>query len=689
MLNVYLDDFDLIRVESNRENEKFLIWNKETVVELSKLREYKMDMTTVYEFKPHFPIDLSKEYFVYNQFGEKAILKSRNIVRTKRFDEEFYYEGPLGCEYTQKETTFRVWAPTSSDMLLKLMNPTRTTKHTFRMERMSCGVYSVTVQGDFDGWSYMYIVKNQGEWKETVDPYALASKVNSTESYVIDKKKVRLVDEVFPIDELPMIDAIIYETHVRDFSIHKDFPFRHKGKFLAYMEEGLQSKDGKKIGIDYIKELGVTHLQFLPVFDFSSVTEFDFDESYNWGYDPEQYNVVEGRYSTYPDDPYCRIIELKQTLAYLRANNIGSIMDVVYNHVFKRDTFSFEKLVPGYFYRFDDENNYIDGTGCGNDIASERKMVRKFIIDSLVYWMTEFKFNGFRFDLMGILDIQTMNEILETLRKINPNVYIYGEGWNMPTGLLESDRTTQENAYLTPEIGFFNSFFRDIVKGSTFNVYERGLAMGNLHFLGAVHDVFTASIHTCYGSPKQSINYVSCHDNHTLYDRMRIACSEGEVRPFQKLALAMTVLSQGVPFLHAGCEFSRTKQLHENSYNLPDEINYLDWSLLSSEEELWFFVRDLIHIRKMHKAFRLDTKEDILNHVVVNHDGHMIHYHMNHVQYLGGYDFYMVIFNITNYEHELPLEGMWEILTAGEEIQRCEDILKVQPYEVKILAKNR
>lgn len=676
-MEAFYDEYNLIRVESDEHGEKFFIWDKEQISELYIEREFSIGNKVIYELSSLFELKVSKDYFIYTETGMKCSLQVRNYTRSAHFEEKYYYDGILGNIYTPTETTFRLWAPTCSDVLVKLIKRSEKVKSTHSLKRKQHGLWEVTLPGDFAGYSYVYVVKNQGGWKETVDPYAKASKSNGIESYVVNPERLRINSCSYKNGHLPITDSIIYELHVRDFSVDPNMKFKHKAKLLAFTEHGLTTENGKPIGIDYLLDLGITHVQLLPINDFASITEFDFDKAYNWGYDPEQFQVIDGHYATNPDDPYNRIIELKRTIETLHRNNIGVIIDVVYNHVFDAGSFSFEKIIPGYFFRKDVNNNYINGTGVGNDIASERKMVRKYIVDSLIYWLTEFNVQGFRFDLMGIIDIDTMLHIDETLRQINPNVYLYGEGWNMPTSLLDEKKTSVENAHYTPNIGYFNPTFRDIIKGSTFNHYERGLASGNTNLIGASEKLLRGSTDFMFLSPSQSINYVSCHDNNTLYDRFKLSCS-GDVLNYQKLAFGFLLLSQGVPFIHAGSEFSRSKKGVENSYNSSDEINMIDWQLVEANQNLVNFVKGLIKLRKKYKEFRLDSKEDIDRIVHTEQDGHLIKY------VIRGENCLKVVFNVSPYQIESNLNGEWREIAIEDNLIEISPVTTINAYSLRI-----
>lgn len=687
MLKGYIDDFRFLRIETDVYEDEFVIYNKRENLTYTTKKVYLFGDVYIHELRLGHDIFLGTEYTIYNINDENTVLKPRQIIKTKKFEETFYYDGDLGCIYEEDKSIFRVWAPTSTKAILDLRNHERNERRVFDMYRMKKGFFETQVYGNYDGWRYSFLIENDGTWKECLDPYATGSSINSSINCVIDPSKHNVSIPHAKVDDLPISEAIIYELHVRDFSISKEFEFKNKGKFLAFTEHGLVNKFGQPIGIDYLINLGITHVQLLPIFDFASVAEFSTSKKYNWGYDPEQFNVVEGRYSTNPRDPYNRIIELKNLISELKKHNIGVIMDVVYNHVYRMDDFSYGKIFPRYFFRTDDFDQFSNGTGVGNDIASEKPMVRKFIVDSLKYWLSEFKLNGFRFDLMGIHDIETIKEIQSELQKINPNVYLYGEGWELHTAYNPELLCTQKNALQIPEIGFFNDYFRDTVKGHNNLLSTGGIGTGDTHQIDRIDDILRCSINrNIYATPMQSINYVSCHDNHILYDRIVLSTVHKEnITSFQKICFAMVLLSQGVPFIHGGDEFSRTKNGVENTYDSPDAVNQINWNLIETNFDLYEYVEQLIHIRKMHDVFRLTDFEAIKKQVHVTNHENLITYELTNpepIKNLHVFPKYTVYFNLSHDEREVILKKKSFDLIEGNSLI---GVQKIAPYSVLIL----
>ncbi len=543
---------------------------------------------------------------IMSTFGE-AKVNLGAVVRDKSFDDFYAYDGDLGAIYTKDETTIKVWAPTADFVNLLIYEGEKIIKKTMTLGEK--GVYSITLSGDKLGLVYQFEVGVNGEVNITNDPYTYSTTINGEKSVVVNPT-------ISNVDYPNINNVIIYELHVRDLSSHPASGIKNKGKFLGLTETGTKTKSGQITGLDYIKSLGVTYIQLLPIYDFSSysVDEKNQFARYNWGYDPVNYNTVEGSYSTNPYDPNVRIEELQKTIDILHKNNLGVIMDVVYNHVFSAGEHAFNKIVPNYYYRYDDEGNLTNGTGVGNDISSERKMVRKFIIDSAKYWAKTFKLDGFRFDLMGILDVDTMNELRDEMKKINPNFFILGEGWDM--GTLDPEiKANQNNANKLKDIAFFNDDFRDAVKGSTFGEIGKGFISGNLK----QEERLFASIKggegiRTYTSPMQLIQYVEAHDNLTLFDQISRTNNTEDLATITRrhnLGTTIVLLSQGVPFIHAGQEFLRTKGGDENSYKSSDEVNRLDWDLARKNRASVKLVRELIKIRKENPDFNLKTFDEV------------------------------------------------------------------------------
>ena len=546
------------------------------------------------------------------------------FVRSNDFDNYFSYDGELGALYEKEGTLLRVWTPTakSVEVWIYADDCFKGPSTKIEMVQKPKGIFEAYLPGDQHGTIYVYkILFLNNRESISVDPYARATTVNGMKSVIADLNRTNPDGwgERLPAFGLPE-EAIIYELHIRDFSISETSGIVNKGKFLGLTEKNTQNASGRKTGLDYLIDLGITHIQILPMFDYATVDEANLTEpQYNWGYDPLNYNVPEGSYSTDPFDPFNRIFELKQMIRTLHDNGLRVIMDVVYNHVYDPKDQALERTVPGYFYRYNADGSLANGTGVGNDTASERHMMRKYIIDSVKYWAKEYHLDGFRFDLMGIHDSVTMNAIREALDKIDPSIIIIGEGWEMSTPLPEDLKASQRNAQAMPRIAHFNDSIRIALKGSDFgDEKDRGFISGKNYLedllLRNIKGAMHLSSHSSYVDPEQVIQYVEAHDNLTLYDKLLRSNPDDseEVRiKRHTLATSIVLLSQGVPFIHGGQEFLRTKAGVANSYQSPDEINQFEWEQVTTFQESVAYVKGLIALRKSEYLFRLHTHEEI------------------------------------------------------------------------------
>ena len=549
------------------------------------------------------------------------------FVRSNDFDNYFSYDGELGALYEKEGTLLRVWTPTakSVEVWIYADDCFKGPSTKIEMVQKPKGIFEAYLPGDQHGTIYVYkILFLNNRESISVDPYARATTVNGMKSVIADLNRTNPDGwgERLPAFGLPE-EAIIYELHIRDFSISETSGIVNKGKFLGLTEKNTQNASGRKTGLDYLIDLGITHIQILPMFDYATVDEANLTEpQYNWGYDPLNYNVPEGSYSTDPFDPFNRIFELKQMIRTLHDNGLRVIMDVVYNHVYDPKDQALERTVPGYFYRYNADGSLANGTGVGNDTASERHMMRKYIIDSVKYWAKEYHLDGFRFDLMGIHDSVTMNAIREALDKIDPSIIIIGEGWEMSTPLPEDLKASQRNAQAMPRIAHFNDSIRIALKGSDFgDEKDRGFISGKNYLedllLRNIKGAMHLSSHSSYVDPEQVIQYVEAHDNLTLYDKLLRSNPDDseEVRiKRHTLATSIVLLSQGVPFIHGGQEFLRTKAGVANSYQSPDEINQFEWERVTTFQESVAYVKGLIALRKSEYLFRLHTHEEIDTH---------------------------------------------------------------------------
>jgi pullulanase len=622
----YLDEMDIITIllpltYHHGLSSTFSISDEShKVTALQIIKKQQIENNNKYICRHEEEISFGHPYWIIDEHGGKTELQIGAVIRTDSFDEKFFYDGnDLGVSFEENQTQFKLWAPTAAQVKLKLRQPNSTFSEIIKMRREEKGVWSVLVHSDLELYQYTFLVLVNQEWRESVDPYAVSVTANGELGVVVKLEKTRRQKPFLPPFENP-VDAIIYETHIRDFTIHPDSGVKHKGLYLGAGELNTKGRDGEPTGLSYVKDLGITHIEFLPFNDFAGVDETEPNKDYNWGYNPLHFNVPEGSYSSNPSDPYARIIELKQLIDAIHSQGIRVIMDVVYNHVYIRETSSFEKVVPGYYFRHNELGFPSNGTGVGNDIASERKMVRKFILDSIRFWMEEYHIDAFRFDLMGILDIDTMKEVRKTCDSIQEGTLIIGEGWNLNTPLPMDKKAIIRNQSKLPNIGQFNDKFRDSIKGNTFYLYDKGYVLGNEHYYEEAKEVITGSVGIdeeesgLLSNPSQSVNYVECHDNHTMWDKL-ISClpdmDELLHIKYHRLATGLILLSQGIPFLHSGQEFFRTKRGDGNSYKSPDHINQLDWNRKQLYSDNVKYIKGLIRLRKQFPCFRLKTGDAI------------------------------------------------------------------------------
>ena len=544
-----------------------------------------------------------------------------------------YKDNDLGVQWSAEKTVVKIWAPTAQVVELRLYKDGSKGEafHKTNLQKSANGTWTTVLNGDYSG-KYYTVRVNDGDWlHEVPDSYARCVGVNGMRGMVYDPNLT--TPDGWITDKGPelksLTDAVIYETHVRDFSVAENSGISNKGKFLGFTEEGTTLPEGEKTGIDHLKELGITHVHLLPVNDFVTVDEEKPGEKYNWGYDPQHFQALEGSYSSDPHNGTTRILEFKKLVKSLHDNEIGVILDVVFNHTFFTKESVFNQTVPGYFYRQKPDGSFSNASGCGNEIASERYMVRKYIIDTLKFWVEEYHVDGFRFDLMGIFDLKTMQKIRKELDKINPQIILYGEGWAADQSpMAEDERAVKRNTSHLPGIGSFNDDFRDALKGNHGDKKSKGFVSGlvlreeaiKFGITGAVHHPqinynFIETVHAPWAQePGQCINYVSCHDNYTLWDKIKQSLpkvSDEELRKRVKLAAALILTSQGVPFLHAGVDFCRSKNGNGNSYKSLDSVNQLDWSRKSEYFDVFTYFRKLIQLRKNHPAFRLSKADNI------------------------------------------------------------------------------
>ena len=536
--------------------------------------------------------------------------------------------------YTPERTTFEVWGPTAESAVVRLYRAEELVEE-IAMSRGDSGLWVATAEGDHRGEMYAFQLTVNGKpLKETAGIFAKALGVNGDRGAIIDLRNTD--PEGWSEDRSPEFkpeERVIYEMHYRDMTAHASAGSAYPGKYLGMAEHGTRSNEGLATGLDHLVEMGVTHVHLLPTADFGSIDESKPTDQYNWGYEPKNYSAPEGTYSTNPADPESRIRELKTLVQAMHKAGLNVVLDVVYNHTTSTENCGFELTVPGYFYRMREDGSFADGSGCGNETASEKPMMQKYIVESLEYWVKEYHIDGFRFDLMAIHDIETMNLIRKRLEALNPNILLYGEGWAASAPLYdESKLAFKRYTYQMPGVGAFSDDIRNALRG-TLDLSKGGFihgVEGNKEALkfgiagGVEHPEVKHSEAAWCAAPTQHISYVSCHDDHNMRDRLEHIspkASEQELIAMVKLAHFGVFTSQGIPFIFCGEEMFRSKYGEKNTYNMPDKYNAIDWALKSKYNDLVEYVKALIALRKAHPAFALQTAERVREHLsFIEHD---------------------------------------------------------------------
>ncbi len=594
---------------------------------------------------------------------------------------------PLGALHSREATLFRVWAPSIKEIHLALYShPTTLDRETYLMNKSIEGVHSIKIAGDLNGFFYTYILDSI---LEVTDPYAVSASANSIRSAVVDLDKTN--PDGFLTHQRPVspvkCDAILYELHIKDFTGHMSSGAVNRGKFLGLTETGLHC-DGYSTGIDHLVDLGITHVHLMPVNDFLSVDETDdSDDSYNWGYDPEHFNLPEGSYASTAEDPAARIRELKSAVMALHEAGLKVVLDVVYNHTYRGGQSNFNALVPGYYFRITDEGIFSNGSGCGNEFASERPMGRKFIIDSLCFWAREYQVDGFRFDLMALIDLETITLAIVELRKINPDIMIYGEPWTGGLSLLPDSKRVYKGSQCNQCFSLFNDDFRNAIKGDNDGT-GRGFVQGNRD---SEHDVkvgiagsipFDDSLMGFAMNPCETINYFNAHDNLIIFDKLQKSMPQNSYDDWikmNKLCFSILMTSQGIPFFHAGNEFLRDKKGHHNTYNAPLSINGIDWEYKKYHYAFYAYVKDLIELRKSHDCFRITSPDEIRQRLhFVDVDSNAIVYTL-HAEEGHDYDCLLVVHNAQENMLMLSIAEVLRHMCCALGIEPA-----VKPREIKI-----
>ncbi len=611
-----------------------------------------------------------KQYKVFHEHARSTPLLFVGVVKEPQFDNLFTYNAQdLGATYHSSETLFKVWAPTAYNVWLELEGEMH------KMQREDKGVYCVRVEGDLLKKSYLYYVEVNGKINKTQDPYAIASTANSLRSVVVERKQ-RVSVNCSDVME-SNCDAVLYEMSVRDYASQRNFKSLISDNIL-----------------EYVKELGISHVQLLPVTDFGSVDDLDIDRHYNWGYDPVGWMALENSYSSDVHNPEQIMEDFASFVSRAHQLNVRVNVDVVFNHVYDMGQSAMEQCVPYYYFQYTKEWGFGNSSYCGNDVDSQRSMCRKLIVDACLFLLNTYQIDGLRFDLMGILDVDTMNEIAYRCKRIKKDFMIYGEGWNMPSYVPEGNRASIQNQAKMPQVAHFSNRFRDVVKGGTIEHDSQsvGYMLGDLSKVYACMNVFGASTqnvgdYILFDSPQKCINYVECHDNQTSFDKIQevLQVDDATKLRYHKLLLASVILAQGVVFIHGGEEFARTKQGLHNTYNAPDSINKIDFSLQEKNKDMIEYVKTLLAIRKQYPCFRKKEMKEIHSSVYYEAmQGTLLKYRI-----FDDYDEFEVLFNPSqsNVSYSLP-KGYVLIFDGDVQCVSREEIVDIKAVSVIILHKS-
>ncbi len=671
-------------------------------------------------------IAIMAAFALFGSFAEDASQACAQSSYDSRFMAYPTYSGDdLELSVDDSGTRFRLWSPKAQAARVNIYPTGRNSAPTQVLEMKAepaTGTWVASTPEKLYGKFYTFQILFDNKWKdETPGVWAKAVGVNGERAAIIDFAKTN--PKGWDADKGPNVDnftdVIIYEMHHRDFSEHPSSGIANKGKFLALTEHGTTSPQGLATGIDHLKELGITHVHILPSYDYNSVDELNLQlNTYNWGYDPINYNTPEGSYSTNPSDPESRVREMKEMIKALHDAGIGVIMDVVYNHTALNEGSNFDLTAPGYYYRHREDGSWSDASACGNETASDHPQMSDYIVNSVKFWAEEYHIDGFRFDLMGIHDTKTMTRVAEELKKINPSSFVYGEGWTAGDSPLAPERRAlKENVSKMKGIAVFSDDIRDAVKGHYSNAEDRGFASGKPNLeetvkIGIVASTAHPQVDYSKGanskfayadSPEMIVNYVSCHDDLCLTDKLRKSLPEMDDslrRRVARLAQTIVFTSQGTPFMFAGEEVWRDKKGVHNSYKSPDSINAIDWNQKALYKEQFDYYAGLTRLRKAHPAFRMTSADQIARHLIFdNHDPkrnpNLISYTLRDHANGDEWKEIKVAFNGASHPQAINVKkGNWKIVAADGRISPEGNLgmtkggkITVAPYSALILAR--
>ena len=643
-------------------------------------------------------------------------------INSASFDHHWGYQGELGCHVEDNQAHFSLWSPTATAVQVvvyesaandasvwKTFDMERGNSYSYNHKDNTIGVWSLDVEEDLTGKAYQYQVQFPHHQTLTRDPYTIATSPDGKRSAILSHEEKQVANfEVKHGSEATWrlenpCKAVICEMHIRDLtkSPTSGVDEHLRGTFLGAAQTGTVNQYGQATAFDYIKKIGYNYVQLQPIADRHKEYDEDGNVTYNWGYDPQNYNALETSFSTNPDDPAQVIRDLKTMVQAYHDAGIGVIMDVVYNHTFSVVDAPFQTTVPDYYYRMNPDGTFQNGTGVGNETASEHEMFRKYMIDSLLYWVQEYNIDGFRFDLMGIHDVKTMQMIRQSLDEIDPNIILYGEGWDMGTGLAPYDKAKKDNAYEMPNIGFFNDNQRDAVKGGeVYGAIKSGFVSGAATEPILAKAILGSRELGTYTHPNQVLNYVEAHDNYNLHDLLATLHpdqSSEQIMRKVETATAMNLLMQGMAFMEIGQEFGRTKLVatgengeltHDdreramNSYNAPDSVNQVNWDLINERQDSIAFIRQLIRLKTESSAFSYPTYDEIYHHVFV----HSANEHSGWIVYeIQGEEHLLVVFNAKGQDFQFENAGNLELLVTNSHLDDKDMVGGVSASVFKVL----
>lgn len=606
IFGAYLEDYHFIKLiipkSFNFISLKLIGKDMEESLNIFKEETYSNERHLYTSFLGYINLHLDYNVVIMSKNKEELTfhLNLGKISRTKRFDLENSTNEKLGVFYTKKSTTFKVWSPVAKEIKLVLDDIE------YDMSFTNKGVWEKTINRDVINSKYYYLVRVNEEFIKSLDPYGISCMPNFTANIVVNLKD----SYQLKYDYVHFNDPIIEELSVRDIT-----SLNGGGTF----EDLIDTKDSN-YGLGYLKNIGFNHLQIMPVFGFGGVDEIK-KNNYNWGYNPINYFSISNYLTKDFNNPLGGINGLKKLIDTIHSLNMGVTLDVVFNHVYDVRTYPYSILVPGYAYHTQDNGFLTNSSGCGNDLNSTKLMVRKLILDSLLYFKNEFKVDGFRFDLMDLIDVDTLNKAKSLLHEIDKDNIVYGEGWNIPMRLPHDLGGLCENFWQLRGYSFFNDSFRNLMK-SNYDCTEGGFILGKKVTHQELYQALTGYCvrEEKWDSPRFSINYIECHDNYTLYDTIiKLNANIKEDELIDRLCLAVSVIAfaQGVPFYHLGMEFARSKKLHHNSYNLGDDYNGVNWNNVDIYKEVVETLKNVIKLRNKYSIFRFNTKEEIINNIKI------------------------------------------------------------------------